>query len=150
MQMLEPLIKSCWNDPDVVDRISTFLNWSIAAIGILVLVFGGRSSYLQSKAAEAQAGRIAELEEKTKPVPLNIRIIAFLDSIDRRIIEGAKAGVFKSGGNVSPFQLTELQKLAAEDTDQKYFILTTHPSIGFGDAGMSYSVEITLKPELIK
>jgi hypothetical protein len=147
--MLASLLKSLWHSPEVVDKISTSLNWSIAALGVLVLVFGGRSSYLQSKAANAQADRIAELEEKTKPIPLNVRIVTFLDSLDPRIVEGVKNGIYMSGGAVSPYQLTELQKLATEDKEQMYMILKTEPSIGFGEAGMSYNVELMLKPALI-
>jgi hypothetical protein len=100
-------------------------------------------------AGEARA-KIAELEEKTKPVPLKKRLTICLEGIDKRIIPALHAGTTRFGGNLVPYQLTELQKLAAEDTAAEFIILRTGSGIVFMDSGTATPVEFELKPALIQ
>ena len=102
-----------------------------------------------SKLEDAKA-KLAVLEEKTKPIPLKQRLVICLEGIDRRIIEGLKAGTTRFHGVLEPYQLADLQKLAAEDAGEEFIRLKIGNNIILMVSGTATPAEFELKPALIQ
>ena len=105
---------------------------------------------LATRKLEEAKAKLAEIEEKTKPVPLKQRLVICLEGIDRRIIASLRAGTTRFQGNLLPYQLADLQKLAAEDANGEFIRLKTGSGIVFMDSGTATPVEFELRAALIQ
>jgi|ERR1041385_4749959 hypothetical protein len=93
---------------------------------------------------------IEQLRVQLRPKPFPQRLLACLDSIDPRIKQGLSVGTNRFKGVLKPYQLTELQKLAAEGDAAKYISLKTESALAFMQDGTGTPVEFILNPELLK
>ena len=96
--------------------------------------------------------RITEAEEAAKPRPLPERLRSLLLSIDPKIIPALKQGNTKFSGGITATQFKDLQKIAKESDAKKYIIVNPDVKIGIGmgPEGVTYGVDFTLNPQLIK
>ena len=94
--------------------------------------------------------QVATALKASQPKPLKERLKACLDEIDPRIVQGLAAGTPRSQGVLKPYQLSELQKLAAEPGASDYIILTVESAVVFMEpGGTGTPVKIELKSALI-
>jgi len=65
-----------WNSPEIVSRISLFLQWAIVITGVLVLIFSNRGSYLQKevdkKVREKMIQKVGKKIENSHPIKSKI------------------------------------------------------------------------------
>ncbi|MBA4390905.1 MAG: hypothetical protein C0399_08190 [Syntrophus sp. (in: bacteria)] len=96
--------------------------------------------------------RITEAEEAAKPRPLLERLRTVLISIDPKIIPALKQGNTKFSGGITATQFNDLQKIAKEADAKKYITVSpdVRMGIGMGPEGVTYGVDFTLNPQLIK
>jgi len=83
-------------------------------------------------------------------VTLKDRLISCLDDIDKRIMPAFRAGTASFQGKISPHQVAELRKLAAEPGASQYITLTVQPVIVFTESDAADSVKFKLKPALLQ
>lgn len=84
-----------------------------------------------------------------KHIPFRDRLISCLDEIDKRIIPALRSGITQFKFKLTPYQLADLQKLAAEPDASRYIILKIQPGIIFRKTGNVTLVFFELKPALL-
>jgi hypothetical protein len=96
--------------------------------------------------------QVSAATEATRQKPFKVRLIAFLDSVDKRIVPALAAGQTVFPGQLGDSQFTDLKRLAGEPGAQEYVTVNlSQIGFSFGQGGGTVnSVEITLNPSLLK
>jgi hypothetical protein len=134
--------------PRRVHRLALFLSLFVTfASPLLGLLKKNLDDHWKGEMQE----QVAAAMKASQPKPLKERLIACLNEIDPRIVQGLAAGTVHSQGILKPYQLSELQKLAAEPGANEYITLTLESAIAFMDqGGTGTPAKIELKPALLK
>ena len=165
-------MESLWNSPDKVNMIRLAAQWTVAISGIIALIFTMRSTTLKNHADASKAKidlderalleskiQIANTElnhtktelEKMRPRPLPERLRNLLNSIDPKIIPSLTAGHTNFNGGITLSQFNELQKISKESGANKYLTISPNVNTGIGGSeGITYGVDFTLNPQLLK
>jgi hypothetical protein len=136
-----------------LSTFSIWLQW-LAVVGMFLgLVCAAAIIPVRREMSARQAKQLTEAHSKIgalQPKPFKVRLVAFLDSLDKRIMPALAAGQTKFSGEFSPAQFADLQRMAAEDGAQQFVLF--HPGayqfIGVG--GPKFPAEFEIKPELLK
>jgi hypothetical protein len=140
-------------------RLETWA-WWLGVFAITLPILGGVCGWLSfemndtvthRKEVETQQ-QIAEARAAALPKPLKIRLIAFLDSLDKHIMPALAAGQTKFSGSMRSFQLEDLKKLCAEPDSSQYITLdVSRASVVMMPGETQYGfIDFILNPSLLK
>ena len=132
--------------------------WWLGVFAITLPILGGICGWLSFEMNDTVTHRkdvetqqqIAEAKAAALPKPLKIRLIAFLDSLDKRIMPALAAGQTKFRGDFTPAQFSDLQRLSSEPDAAAYILFHPSSMIGIGMGGQVNPAEFELNPSLLK
>jgi hypothetical protein len=137
-----------------LSNLNTWLQWiSVLSIGLGLLAAIGLL-FVSSETGRRQEQQLAEANKKIahlQPKPLKDRVLIYLTGLDANIMEAAKQGRREFEMPMTFAQLSEMQRLCAEDRDGTYIreIKTTNTMINQGSGGVG-GIRFAITDELLK